>query len=241
MTQVYKVEWSSVKAVLFDVDGTLYTQSVLRRKMMRALLGYYARRPWQAHELWLLQRFRAAREKRPGYAGGNLAEVQYDWASAGTPYSPATVRRAVTRWMLEHPNQYLTDCMLPGVQEFWGGLRTQGIAIGIYSDYPAHAKLAAMGLQADAVVSSIDPQIDRLKPDPKGLLYLADYFCLPPEACLFIGDRPELDGACARQAGMPYLLVPRPAPGVPDFYPQLTEQLFAHFTSTDYAANILTS
>ena len=42
-----------------------------------------------------------------------------------------------------------------------------------------------MGLQADLVVSSTDPEIDRLKPDPKGLLYICDHLGVSPADCLF--------------------------------------------------------
>ena len=64
-----------------------------------------------------------------------------------------------------------------------------------------------MGLDADLVVSSTDKHIDSLKPNPAGLAYIIKKFNVSPEDCLFIGDRDELDGECARQAGMQYYIL----------------------------------
>ena len=222
------IEWESVKAVIFDVDGTLYAQAPLRRLMLRDLLGYYVRRPWRLPELWLLQRFRAEREKRFGYAGGNLAEAQYAWCVARSFYSTEAAQRVVEQWLLQHPNQYLARCRYAGIRTLFRALRARGIRIGVYSDYPALAKLAALDLQADVVVSSTDAHIDRLKPDPAGLLYAAQVLQVQPAQCLFVGDRPELDGACARHARMPFLLVGQPgfddAGGYHQFVAQLINQ-----------------
>ncbi|KAA9325870.1 HAD family hydrolase [Hymenobacter busanensis] len=232
------INWSTVKAVIFDVDGTLYPQAPLRRKMLVDLVRFYALRPWRLQEMLMLRRFRAEREKRPAYAAGDLANAQYAWCAAGTSYTIPEIKQVVERWMLRHPNQYLAGCMYPGTAAFFAALQAYGIKIGIYSDYPAHDKLAAMGLPADAVVSSTDAAVDRLKPDPRGLLYLAAQFDLAPEECLFIGDRPELDGLCAARAGMPFLLVdPAPAAGMP-FFHQLHHQLTSQVNAPRYEPDI---
>lgn len=201
------IEWGRIRAVIFDVDGTLYAQSRLRRKMLYDLIGYYALRPWRLREMLILRRFRAEREKRAGIECEGLESAQYDWCAANGGASVETIRQVVNRWMFRHPNQYLPACVYPGTKSFFEALRRQSIAVGIYSDYQAHDKLAAMGLAADVVVSSTDPGIDRLKPSPHGLLHVAKSFGLAPAECLFIGDRPELDGLCAERAGMPYLIV----------------------------------
>jgi phosphoglycolate phosphatase/putative hydrolase of the HAD superfamily len=220
-----KVDWSAIKVVIFDVDGTLYTQSRLRKKMLVALLAYYAVRPWKVEEIMILQRFRAEREKRAGYAGGDLENAQYDWCIKKGGYSPAKVRRVIQQWMFTFPNPYLQKCTYPGTQSFFSKLKSKGIKVAIYSDYKAHDKLKAMGLEADLIVSSTDPEIDRLKPDPKGLLYIADKLQVSPHQCLFIGDRQEMDGECALKAGMPYLILDKKPFKLFDFYHQLEQTL----------------
>ncbi|MFQ5567123.1 MAG: HAD family hydrolase, partial [Paracoccaceae bacterium] len=96
----------------------------------------------------------------------------------------------------------------------FSALRDRGCRIGAWSDYPAVNKLAAMGLTADAVVSAVDPEVDRMKPQPAGLERVLEQLGVSPEEALVIGDRDERDGAAARRLGCPYLLlVKRPAGG----------------------------
>jgi phosphoglycolate phosphatase/putative hydrolase of the HAD superfamily len=180
--------------------------------------------------MMILQRFRKEREKRHAYAGGNLEEAQYQWCAANTRHAIPKIKKVVERWMFRHPNQFLPGCTYPGAQAFFDLLKTKNLKIGIYSDYQAHDKLAAMGLRADIVVSSTDAEVDRLKPDPRGLLYLAEQLKLTPAECLFIGDRPELDGECAERAGMPYLIVDKQPFESFDFYHRLHNQLTAYPT-----------
>jgi len=218
------IQWDGIKAVIFDVDGTLYKQSKLRRKMLYDLLSYYALRPWQLQELRILQRFRVEREKRPGANEPDLENAQYAWCTSNGRIPVEKIKRVVDRWMFQHPNQYLLGCVYPGTHSFFEALRRQGIKIGIYSDYKAHDKLAAMKLAADIVVSSTDSEINRLKPAPDGLIYIADKLGLDPSECLFIGDRQELDGACAEQAGMPYLILDKQPFDRFTFYNELEKQ-----------------
>jgi len=57
------------------------------------------------------------------------------------------------------------------------------------------------------MVSATDADVDWLKPDPKGLIIPASKLKTPVKECLFIGDRDDMDGECARRAGMPYLIL----------------------------------
>lgn len=231
MISLEKVDWERVKAVIFDVDGTLYNQSRLRSKMLFDLLGYYALRPWRLQEMRILQKFRAEREKRPGQSIPDLQNAQYTWCADAGGYPLDKVKRVVDYWMFHHPNQYLTSCVYPGAQSFFSALRQRGITIGIYSDYPAQDKLDAMNLAADIIVSSTDPHINHLKPAPQGLLHLTAELGLSPAECLFIGDRPELDGICAERAGMPCLIVDKQPFDQFSFYTQLENQLVATLTT----------
>ena len=226
------IDMRNVKAIIFDVDGTLYEQSRLRSKMLVDLLAYYALRPWRLQEMRILQRFRAEREKRPGASGPDLENAQYTWCADKGRFPVQKVRQVVDRWMFTHPNQYLLNCVYPGTHSFFDAIRQQGIKIGIYSDYKAHDKLAAMNLAADIVVSSTDPEIDQLKPAPAGLLHIADALNLSPEECLFIGDRQELDGLCAERAGMPYLIVDKQPFSSFTFYQHLEQRLHTTLAST---------
>jgi FMN phosphatase YigB (HAD superfamily) len=230
------VDLAMIKAVIFDVDGTLYDQGQLRRRMMASLLAYYAMRPWRIRELAVLQAFRAEREKMAGHAG-DIENAQYRWCSARTGHPEVEVRRIVGRWIFEEPGPLLKECVYPGAARFMNALRTNGIKVAIYSDYKAHDKLKAMGLWADLVVASTDPEVDRLKPDPAGLHVVARRLGVPAEECLFIGDRQEMDGECARRAGMPYLIIGK-GKDASEFYDTLTRDIGSTSNETIHGTSI---
>ncbi|MCC9137792.1 HAD family hydrolase [Pontibacter silvestris] len=225
MNKETTVDWRKVKAVIFDVDGTLYDQSKLRKKMLLALLNFYLWRPWRINEIMMLAHFRSERERRAGRYCQDLENAQYTWCSEKKGYPVSKIREVVEQWIFKHPVKYLEQCMYLGTREFFNTLRQHDIKIAIYSDYKAYDKLKAMNLGADLVVSSTDPEVDRLKPDPKGLIYASARLGVAIEDCLFIGDRHEMDGACALSAGMPYLIVDKKPFEEFDFYTTLTSHL----------------
>ncbi|UOQ68184.1 HAD hydrolase-like protein [Hymenobacter volaticus] len=63
------------------------------------------------------------------------------------------------------------------------------------------------------------------------MLYLTAELGISPAECLFIGDRPELDGVCAERAGMPCLIVDKQPFDQFTFYKQLENQLVATLTT----------
>lgn len=195
------------KLVIFDVDGTLYNQSKLRRKMLFSLLSFYALRPWRYKELIILQTFRAEREKRSGNVGTNLENSQYEWCAQKANASVEKIKRVVDHWIFNYPNPFLASFVYPGVKSLFNKLREEGIKIAIYSDYKATSKMIAMGLVADLIVSSTDSNIDRFKPDPTAIKHIMDKYNVKASECLFVGDREELDGQCAANAGVPYLIL----------------------------------
>lgn len=220
-----------IKVVILDVDGTLYDQSKLRMKMLRALFGYYIWRPWRFNEIRILSHFRSERERRSGETVSGLEDAQYLWCAQKGNHNIDKVKKVVKQWIFTSPNKFLAACAYPGLQSFFNTLRQKGIKIAIYSDYQAHDKLEAMNLQADLIVSSTDAEIDRFKPDPKGLLYIAERLNVTPQECLFIGDRHEMDGECALNANMPYLILDKKPFNEFEFYKQL-EAKFAYFQAT---------
>jgi len=66
-----------------------------------------------------------------------------------------------------------------------------------------------LGLDLDFVFSATDTLINCLKPNPKGLTAILHQLSLSPKDCLFVGDRDEKDGLCARQVGMDFLILPK--------------------------------
>lgn len=200
--------WQGLELVVFDVDGTLYRQSMLRKIMLFKLLSHYLMRPWRYKELLILYHFRKEREKRIGFKGIDLEEEQYQWCANKVDQKPEVVKKVIDKWIFDIPNQYLKAALYPGVTKFFDDLKQNGIKTAIYSDYNSECKLAKMELTADLQISSTDKRVNSFKPLPAGLLVvLAELNITHKENCLFIGDRFELDGICAQNAGVPFFLV----------------------------------
>lgn len=201
------VNWNTVRAAIFDVDGTLYNQSTLRRIMAVELLKSCVLNPMRWQEIKIISCFRKERELRALSDITDLDNLQYLWAAEVLDVSPEKVKEVIQKWMYKAPLKHLPGCCFTASARFMEVLRQKGIATAVFSDYPPGEKLHAMGMEPDLIVSATDKNIDRLKPDPKGLLVLTRMLKLAPENCLFIGDRDDRDGECARRAGMPYLIL----------------------------------
>lgn len=217
--------WTELQVVIFDVDGTLYQQSKLRRIMFIKLIVYYLLRPWKYRELVILYHFRKEREKRAGYTSPDLEEEQYLWCVEKTGAALKTVKEVIDQWIFEWPNRYLEKCMYPDVRQFFSTLKKYGIKTAIYSDYKSADKLKHMQIQADMEISSTDKRVNSFKPLPNGLLEILSAMNITErENCLYIGDRFELDGLCAKAAGIPFLLVDQTSAST-DFYGKLAQYL----------------
>jgi putative hydrolase of the HAD superfamily len=205
MTAFGPSDWSDVRLVVFDVDGTLYRQRPLRLRMMRDL-ALHALVQRDLGSLAVLSRFRHRREQMGEARIDGFAERLVAETAAASGRSADEVRAIVSRWIDRHPLRYLRACRYAGLPELFAGLRRHGKAIGVLSDYPAIAKLEALGLAADHVVTADDPGVGVLKPHPRGLQTLIERAGATPATTLMIGDRAERDGRVAREVGARVLL-----------------------------------
>lgn len=204
---------AAVKAVIFDVDGTLYDQRRLRIRMVFDMLLAVLRDPRALREIRVVRDFRRARELHADDTGGGIADRQYEWGASISGTSPEQVHDIVRKWMADRPLSFLPACRFAWAPQLFAHLRARGIRIGVFSDYPAAEKLRALDLSADVVVSAVDPDVDRLKPDPRGLRIASERLEADMSDCLFVGDRDDKDGECARRAGMAYHILKNPRAG----------------------------
>lgn len=202
------ISLNNLELVIFDVDGTLYNQSHLRKKMLFSLMKYFIFQPWKINELLILYHFRKEREKNKGYRGANINEQQYIWCQQKINQPIAKIKEVINKWIFTYPNQFLKDCTYPGIHLLFKSLAERNIRIAIYSDYDSIEKMQSMALNADLYVSSTDANISAFKPNPDGLEFICTELGIRNKSkCLFIGDRIELDGECAKAASMSFLLV----------------------------------
>jgi putative hydrolase of the HAD superfamily len=193
-------DWDSIKLVTFDVDGTLYRQRPLRLRMARDML-LHAILNRNLNVITVLETYRRIRARLGDEEVIDFERVLIAETASATGNSQDAVRGIVAEWIEQRPLTYLGGCRYPGLPELFAGLRRKGKIVGILSDYPARAKLAALGLTADHVVSAADENIGLLKPHSRGLEALICAAGVRAHATMLIGDRAERDGLVARRAG----------------------------------------
>jgi HAD superfamily hydrolase (TIGR01549 family) len=194
-------------ALLFDLDGTLYKQSMIRRRMAGRILKSCLAEPIHG---WRILRglgaYRRAQEALRGVppGDGDLEHGQLVWASRLTGLQVDELRRMVALWMEERPLDLLAGAVWEGLEALLAEAQQRGLRLGVVSDYPAEKKLEAMHLRRyfEAVVTAQDAEVQRFKPDDRGIKVALDRLETRPEDALYIGDRPDVDAEAARRAGV---------------------------------------
>ncbi|HLH42995.1 MAG TPA: HAD family hydrolase [Bryobacteraceae bacterium] len=208
----------ALRAVIVDVDGTLYDLARVRRRMAWRLLRFSACRPREGWKtIRALRAFRMAQERmRPG-AGGSVSPAQdpgepgsqAEWAAKLSGYPADFIRRCAAKWMDCEPLEAVAEARLPGVAEFLFWANEIGLPVAAASDYDPRAKLRALGFerQITAAVWAQQAEIGAFKPSPRLLLAAASKLGVRPAEALYVGDRQEVDGAAAQAAGMPVIVL----------------------------------
>jgi putative hydrolase of the HAD superfamily len=135
---------------------------------------------------------------------GDVARAQLERAAATSGLPLEQIKADVARWMEIEPLGLLGRYLRPGTTEIIAACRKAGLRLGVLSDYPAQAKLQALGLAGlfDAVLAAQSPEIGVFKPHPRGLLAVVKSLGVAPAETLYVGDRPEIDAAAAAAAGV---------------------------------------
>lgn len=219
-------DWDRIRLAVFDVDGTLYHQSPLRLRMARDMLAHAARtRSWR--HVAVLRAYREIRETLGDQEVDAFDDVLVARTAEATASRPEEVRAVVAEWMEQRPLVYVKLSRFPAIEHLFEGLRAHGKAIGILSDYPVAAKLAAMELTADHVACAGDPHIGILKPHPRGLQSVIAAAGVRPEETVLIGDRADRDGLAAARAGAHALIKAKKPIGGWRTFRHFDDQVFA--------------
>jgi HAD superfamily hydrolase (TIGR01549 family) len=229
------------RAVLFDLDGTLYYQGRLRLCMALELAALPLRAsPASARRTWdALRTFRRVREELRdlGAAEAPLARLQFERAAERARMGVDEVEAAVTEWIFRRPLKYLRSFRRAGIENLLGYLEARGIAAGVFSDYPAQEKLEALRLaeKISLVVCATDDAVNAFKPHPRGFLWCCERWDLEPAQVLYVGDRAEVDALGAANAGMPCAIVSSRLGLAPQGVPQATFTRFSSFARLQHA------
>lgn len=203
MSTFTPADWRDIRLVAFDVDGTLYRQRPLRLRMGRDMV-FHAVANCDPNAISVVSAYRRIRERLAGEEVVDFDRVLIAETTKATSMSPERVHAIVSEWIETRPLRYLRSCLYSGVPQLFAGLQRAGKKIGIFSDYPATEKLAAMGLAADHAVAASD--VGLLKPHARGLQSLMAAASVSARETLFIGDRADRDGVAGQRAGVRVLI-----------------------------------
>jgi FMN phosphatase YigB (HAD superfamily) len=205
---------SRYKALIFDVDGTLYHQDILRRRMLPRLLTACATNlPEGVRVLRAIVAYRRAQEamRRPSDRYSDLRQAQIEMASRSSGIDSDILGAVVSEWMERRPLGLVRGCLRAGAPELLKQAKESGCRLGVFSDYPAEEKLKTLGVRMffDAVVCASDRDVQRFKPDPQGIEVTVRRLGVRKDEALYVGDRAEVDAIAAQRAGIGCAIIGR--------------------------------
>ena len=198
------------RAVVYDVDGTLYPLWPMRFYMIRELAWRFAHSPIRLlREVRVLQVYRSMLDKMRGRTAEapEISDPQLHAAAAKLGMTPSDIHDTVHEWVARRPLRFLPRIANTALIETINMLKQRGTPQGVYSDYPPDEKLAALGLAGcfQAVIWSGQRGVGEFKPSLKGFTEIARLLGVEPRDVVFVGDRASRDGRGARAVGMQFL------------------------------------
>lgn len=117
--------------------------------------------------------------------------------------SAGRVEEILQEWLIVRPKKILRLCLRKKVLAAVKVHQMRGVKMIVYSDNPVREKLGAIDFKPDA--SFCSDEIRCMKPDARGLKNFLRTLELASDDVLYIGDRDDRDGLCAKAAGVDYL------------------------------------
>lgn len=194
-----------IRAVVFDLDGTLYDYDAAHAPAFRALTAYAGEHLSLAPERFEALYGEADRALRARCGGGSavhnrLLRCQVLLERIEKPIAHAP-RMAEAYWST------LLNAMrpMPGAREALSALKAAGLTVGVGTNMTArlqYVKLERLGLTplVDFIVTS--EEVGAEKPDARLFECCAMKAGCAAEACLYVGDNPLSDALAALRAGM---------------------------------------
>lgn len=186
-------------AVAFDLDGTLYPNYRL----------YFRLVPFIIKEHRLLMAMGKARDAlREAAHEGRFYDLQARFMAEILRDDPELVKTKTERLIYRGWEPFFRSIRLfGGVRETLEEFRSEGLKLGLLSDFPPEKKLEYLDIADlwDAVLCS--ELTGRLKPDPAPFLELSRKLGVPCERILYVGNSVSYDVVGAKGVGMKTALI----------------------------------
>ncbi len=214
-----------IKAIVFDLDGTLYEMQWFLRPIITAFL--FPRFLW-------LPSFITIRKTFAGKDFGTRETLIQELVTQVARKVNSTPE-SIDRWIHTRFYPSFARAMFfmrrsrPDLNGTLHAIRNRNIRLAVYSDYSwTSQRLTNLGIDLtpfDSLESA--EEAGALKPHPRPLEKLAQRLDVAPESVLMIGDRDDTDGKVSQEAGMQFLRVGRRASSNTFSWPQLRDFLIS--------------
>ncbi len=175
-------------AVIFDCDGVMFDSRQANINFYNHLLARFDLPPMTEDQVAFVHMY--------------TADESIRFIFEGTPYIEAAQKY---RMEMDY-TPFITDLIMePGLKELLSKLKPLcGLAVATNRSNTIGAVLESNGLKEffDIVISSLD--VENPKPHPEPLYKILDFFQLPPEQSLYVGDS-AIDYETARAADVPFV------------------------------------
>lgn len=193
------------ETLIFDLDGTLYYQLPLRIYMIFMIFLHFIVGSLKLREIFVLKTYRKLREKLFAAEHENFGIMQISEAAklCGVDYENA--EKIINLWLIEKPLNAIKIFRRKKLLEAIKIFQSSGKIIIVYSDYPVQEKLNALKILPDYSFWSSDKLIKCMKPNSTGLINIINNLKLNRKYILYVGDRYDRDGICAKNSGVDYM------------------------------------
>ncbi|MDT8429010.1 MAG: HAD-IA family hydrolase [Pseudomonadales bacterium] len=184
-------QYGPVRAVLFDLDGTLLDTAADFHHCLQQL----------ATELKLPQPDPRAVNQTVSSGARALLQLLTGQDELA-PEFPVHLQRLLSLYAEQIKHSQAT--LYSGMQELLADLQQRNLPWGIVTNKPEQYTLVLLqqlGLSAECSLVICPEQVRHCKPDPEPLLLASQQLLLPSAHCIYIGDHPR-DILAARAAGM---------------------------------------
>jgi putative hydrolase of the HAD superfamily len=200
-----------IKAVVFDVDGTLYNETKLRLYVLGMIFINFLKSPFRTYRyLKIVLSYRKFHEHLRFDANTKnkfKAQVQLTADKFNLQYDD--VYNIINEWVHVKPLPFISKSKYKDLDTVIDWLKKNNYKIGLLSDYPCLRKAEALGIKDDMhlIKCSTDEDIDFLKPSSFGFKRVAQILNLHPQEIVYVGDRSHIDMVGAVEANfVPVLL-----------------------------------
>lgn len=191
---MYSTNFGEIKAVAFDIDGTLYKEAKLNIRVFPMVLR---------HARFFINYGIARKELRKVALYENFGKAQADLMGKKLHCSSEAAMEKINTIVYEGLKKYFKRFQAyNGALEFIKRLKESGIKIAVLSDFPPEQKGDIWGILpfCDVVLGS--EQIGALKPSSHVFSKLASELAVPAENILYVGNNHKYDVVGPKQAGM---------------------------------------